>query len=1121
MEEKHCEYCGETTGIVQCQCGKYFCNGKIMNAGVCQLLHHMRVNSHFSVSFNGVILKYSKCEETNIYNLHYKYNSKDFLCSHCLKSQNKITKRLYNKNIVNEGAVIIDNYDVGQSVSCVKLDLVDNIEAQFPKEKTEKRVKNEYSTLDDYVQTYIYLSKIEKKEERNVVEVELRQEKQRIKFIKHPGFTTVEINLSKAIGGLQLEDEVIISCGGLKGMVNDTNSTETKLFPSLIFKSSKCVFGGNITSSRGKTVVVRLQDFLFGIESIDGETGQTTMKYTTNEGKWKYNEEIVKKTSLFRIYFLTNDKGNPFIKTLEVLQERCFDGYYSKILCCNKKQSSKTKEIITYEEMSAEKYIIPNLSNLNDYQMKAIYNALNEDISLVIGPPGTGKTTVAVSIAQYLIYNKHSFYNINRGEKKLLVCASSNNAVDVICSKLIEKGVPTVRIVADEQFENCSDKIRENSLLKKAIEFTERRGIKEVAITQSGQIINDPVLIQRQQLEKQVQNKKAGNEFDDVSDDEFDYELEESIIRIIKEKYGQYPTEDENREVQKCYETYLLTPINQMDYKTFEDFVKQTNSKIQKIFDRVSQRITSEENEYINKFISTYFDDILSGIECVCSTLTICTRSIMLKQKFFASIVDEAAQSLEPETLAGIINVRKAILIGDIQQLQPTCLSTEAREAGFQKSMFERFMANEQIKRTMLKTQYRMHPAISEFSNKMFYASKLENGVSSKDRFDDRIINFFPDYTNPIMFINCDGTEQYGSSGTSYNNAGEVQIIQEIVEKLLNNGIEENEIGIISPYQAQQELISQYVSTKIKVANIDGFQGNEKEYIIFSCVRSNQTLGVGFVNDYKRLNVALTRAKSGLIIIGNIQTLITSKVWNMLIHHFYLRDALFELKEHEFVQYNIENKDEFNYPLEESPFQVQYEVDDLKMKEKKTSQFRSEILCNPTQSHQRHIMSSQSSNNTLTSTLCNPTQSYEQYKSNGHQADLIDKKSQITETPKQAENYLTKQKVIPTTYSSGKTTRKASIYNINTEQTTVATKTQVISSNSSWVSQTLYSSSLDSFNLKSTSQSTQINSSTLQKYQELNRKTKNNYDNQISNEITPHTNSYSNPPTNNTSCFIL
>ncbi|GAB1224739.1 hypothetical protein ENUP19_0217G0005 [Entamoeba nuttalli] len=937
MEEKHCEYCGETTGIVQCQCGKYFCNGKIMNAGVCQLLHHMRVNSHFNVSFNGVIPKYSKCEETNIYNLHYKYNSKDFLCSHCLKSQNKITKRLYNKNIVNEGAVIIDNYDVGQSVSCVKLDLVDNIEAQFPKEKTEKRVKNEYSTLDDYVQTYIYLSKIEKKEERNVVEVELRQEKQRIKFIKHPGFTTVEINLSKAIGGLQLEDEVIISCGGLKGMVNDTNSTEIKLSPSLIFESSKCVFGGNITSSRGKTVVVRLQDLLFGTEVRDDETGQITMKYPTNEGKWKYNEEIVKKTSLFRIYFLTNDKGNPFIRTLDVLQTREIDGYYSKILCCNKIQFTKTKEIITYEEMSAEKYTIPNLSKLNDYQMKAIYNALNEDISLVIGPPGTGKTTVAVSIAQYLIYNKHRFYNINRGEKKLLVCASSNNAVDVICSKLIEKGIPTVRVVADDQFENCSDKIRENSLLKKAIEFTERRGIKEVAITQSGQIINDPVLIKR--IKKQIQNKEIGNglgdgvEFDDVSDDEFDYELEESIIvnirELLKKKYGQFLTEDENREVQKCYETYLSTPNHQINYRTFENFVKRTNPKIQQILDRISQRITSEENRYINKFISTYFDEILFGIKCVCSTLSLCTSSIMLKQKFFASIVDEAAQSLEPETLAGIINVRKAILIGDIQQLQPICLSTEAREAGFQKSMFERFMANTQIKRTMLKTQYRMHPAISEFSNKMFYSSKLENGVSSEDRFCDRIINFFPDYTNPIMFINCDGTEQYGSSGTSYNNAGEVQIIQEVVEKLLNNGIEENEIGIISPYQAQQELISQNVSTKIKVANIDGFQGNEKDYIIFSCVRSNQTLGVGFVNDYKRLNVALTRAKSGLIIIGNIQTLITSKVWNMLIHHFYLRDALFELKEHDFIQYNVENQDEFNCPLEESPFQVQYEVDDF------------------------------------------------------------------------------------------------------------------------------------------------------------------------------------------------
>ncbi|EDR28864.1 hypothetical protein, conserved [Entamoeba dispar SAW760] len=858
--------------------------------------------------------------------------------------QNNITRKPTNVfhgrvSIVNEGAVIIDNYEVGQSVSCVKQDLVDNIESQFPKEKTNKKVKDKYLTLKDYVQTYLYLSIVEKKEDRRVVEVELRQEKQNIKFEKQGTCTVVEINLYKAIGGLHVEDEVIISCGGLKGMISDTNSIEIKLFPSLIFKSSKCVFGGNITSSRGKTVTVQLDDFLFGTECRDDETGQITWKYPTNEKKWKYDEKIVKKTSLFRIYFFTNDKRNPFIKTLEVLQEREVDGYYSKILCCNMFQTLKTNDTITYDEILTDKYNIPNLSNLNDYQIKAIYNALNEDISLVIGPPGTGKTTVAVSIAQYLIYNKHRFYNRNRAERRLLVCASSNNAVDVICSKLIEKGIPTIRIVADEQFENCSDKIREHSLLKKAIEFTEKRGIKMVSITSYGQIIiNDPVLEQRHPLEKQRKNTKTGNslndlgdKFDNVSDDEL---KTVNIRELLKKKYRQYLTEDEKRKKEIYHETYLSDPRNEMNYGTFKNFVKRTNPDLQKVFDRVNQKIEPNENEYINKFISDYFGEILNGIECVCSTLTICTRSTLLKQKFFASIVDEAAQSLEPETLAGIINVRKAVLIGDIQQLQPTCLSTEAREAGFQKSMFERFMANTQIKRTMLKTQYRMHPAIAEFSNKMFYSFKLENGVDGEDRFDDRIINFFPDYTNPIMFINCDGREQYGSSGTSYNNEGEVLIIKQIVDGLLKNKVKENEIGIISPYQAQQELISQCVSTKIKVANIDGFQGNEKEYIIFSCVRSNQTLGIGFVNDYKRLNVALTRAKCGLIVIGNIQTLIGSKVWSMLVHHFYLRDALFELKGHDFVRYNVEDNEKFNYPLEDSPFQVQYEVDDFKLNEK-------------------------------------------------------------------------------------------------------------------------------------------------------------------------------------------
>ncbi|EDR26702.1 hypothetical protein EDI_272190 [Entamoeba dispar SAW760] len=930
MEEKRCEYCGETTGIIQCQCGKYFCNGKIMNTGICQLLYHMRVNSHFSISFDGVVLKCSQCEETNIYNLHYKYNSKDFLCSHCLKRQNnKITKQLYTKSIVNEGAVIIDNYEVGQSVSCVKQDLVDSIESQFPKEKTNKRVRDEYQTLKDYVQTYLYLSKVEKKEERRVAEVELRQEEQNIKFFKHPTCTTAEINLYKAIGGLQLEDEVIISCGGLKNMINDTNSIEIKLFPSLFFKSSKCVFGGNITSISGKTVTVRLQDSLFGTECSDDETCQITRKHPTNEKKWKYDEKIVKKTSLFRIYFFTNDKGNPFIRTLETLEKRHLDGYYSKILCCNNYQDKKTNDTITYDEILTDKYNIPNLSNLNDYQIKAIYNALNEDISLVIGPPGTGKTTVAVSIAQYLIYNKHRFYNRNRAERRLLVCASSNNAVDVICSKLIEKGIPTIRIVADEQFENCSDKIREHSLLKKAIEFTEKRGIKMVSITSYGDFTANQT-----QKRRSKKHKKLTISLTSIDQAESTGELLTINIReLLKKKYGQYLTEDEKRRVQIYHETYLSNPINQIKYGAFEDFVKRTNPDLQKVLDRINQKIKPSENEYINKFISDYFGEILKGIECVCSTLTTCTRSTLLKQKFFASIVDEAAQSLEPETLAGIINVRKAVLIGDIQQLQPTCLSTEAREAGFQKSMFERFMANTQIKRTMLKTQYRMHPAIVEFSNKMFYSSKLENGVSNEDRFDSRIINFFPDYTNPIMFINCDGREECGSSGTSYNNEGEVLIIKHIVGGLLKNKVKENEIGIISPYQAQQELISQCVSTKIKVANIDGFQGNEKEYIIFSCVRSNQTLGIGFVSDYKRLNVALTRAKCGLIVIGNIQTLIGSKVWSMLVHHFYLRDALFELKGHGFVKYKVEDKytEKFNCPLEESPFQVKHRVDDSEL----------------------------------------------------------------------------------------------------------------------------------------------------------------------------------------------
>jgi hypothetical protein len=121
--------------------------------------------------------------------------------------------------------------------------------------------------------------------------------------------------------------------------------------------------------------------------------------------------------------------------------------------------------------------------------------------------------------------------------------------------------------------------------------------------------------------------------------------------------------------------------------------------------------------------------------------------------------------------------------------------------------------------------------------------------------------------------------------------------------------------------------LERHISCEIEVASVDGFQGNEKEYIIFSCVRSNEHSGVGFVNDYKRLNVALTRAKRGLIIVGNMNTLKQSFVWEMLLNHFQKNKCIYQWMNKQFQKCSL-NGIVFKRDVNQSPFQNEYQVDD-------------------------------------------------------------------------------------------------------------------------------------------------------------------------------------------------
>lgn len=155
-----------------------------------------------------------------------------------------------------------------------------------------------------------------------------------------------------------------------------------------------------------------------------------------------------------------------------------------------------------------------------------------------------------------------------------------------------------------------------------------------------------------------------------------------------------------------------------------------------------------------------------------------------------------------------------------------------------------------------------------------------------------------------MFFYHCTGQEEISGSGTSFLNRTEATNVEKIVTYLLRVGVTPPHIGIITPYEGQRAHLVSYMQRagplrtqlykEIEVASVDSFQGREKDYIILSCVRSNERQGIGFLNDPRRLNVALTRSRCGLIIVGNARVLSKQPLWNNLLVHFKSHGVLVE-----------------------------------------------------------------------------------------------------------------------------------------------------------------------------------------------------------------------------------
>jgi len=307
--------------------------------------------------------------------------------------------------------------------------------------------------------------------------------------------------------------------------------------------------------------------------------------------------------------------------------------------------------------------------------------------------------------------------------------------------------------------------------------------------------------------------------------------------------------------------------------------------------------------------------EILSTADVVCCTCVGAGDPRVSQFRFKTVLIDESTQSAEPECLIPIVlGAKQVILVGDHQQLGPVIMNKKAAKAGLSQSLFERLVLLG-IRPFRLQVQYRMHPCLSEFPSNFFYEGSLQNGITEPERIRKNVDFPWPVPETPMFFYTTLGQEEIASSGTSYLNRAEAANCEKIVTRLFKSGVKPEQIGVITPYEGQRAYIVTFMAlsgtmrkdlyNNVEVASVDAFQGREKDYIILSCVRSK---GIGFLNDPRRLNVALTRAKYGIIILGNPRILQEHAIWRDLLlfykkHGVLVEGALNNLKQ-SMIQFN-------------------------------------------------------------------------------------------------------------------------------------------------------------------------------------------------------------------------
>ena len=440
---------------------------------------------------------------------------------------------------------------------------------------------------------------------------------------------------------------------------------------------------------------------------------------------------------------------------------------------------------------------------------------------------------------------------------RLLLCAPSNAAVDEIVLRLIggirnaegERYQP--RIVRVGRSDNINANVRKVTLDELV---DEKLGATAPQASQKG-VVDEQTL--RAELNKVLELRNAkGAEYDRAR------EVEEGDVALLA---GQ-----------------------------LRDLNAQKNRIGAQLDDQKEKRLAMVRDADVNR--RQIIAAILDEADVICCTLSGSGHDQLVKMKvnFETVIIDEAAQSIEVAALIPLkYGCHRCILVGDPNQLPPTVLSQAAAKFLYEESLFVRMQRNHPKSVYLLSIQYRMNPEISRFPSQKFYEGKLIDGpnmsvTTAREWHQSTLFR-------PYCFFNVHGgAQERGKRGISLMNRSEVNVAISIYDALRRDFDHVDfvgKIGIVTPYKEQlRELLRQFrqryghdITNSVDFNTIDGFQGQEKDIIILSCVRAAQDQGVGFLKDVRRINVALTRAKSTLFILGNKGALMANEFWKDLL----------------------------------------------------------------------------------------------------------------------------------------------------------------------------------------------------------------------------------------------